>query len=461
MDTRRFRPAGTAARRDPGRAFRATVRGASTRGRPIPVQLIRFTPFLLGAAGSRRRLSGPCPAAPLPAVLSAFISAAIHRNCGRITARLASRAAGAAVPPQVWPSRTDKFIVITLKRFLDSNGAPPPNWALECYRASLVAAATFGSRACPPVGQELQESLLRLHRLVSVDVSPEAAVATQREAERQLKQWSDRSAEYLKRKAAEAKELMVMVANTAESVGSRDQAYCRQFSGFSQQLQAIADLEDLPKIKESLVRSSNDLKATVEKMTQESQAAVNQLRAELSAAQARLEESERLAVRDSLTGLFNRRGVELEMQARAQQGRVYSVMVFDLNGFKQINDEFGHAAGDEVLKQFASELKSAFRPTDVVGRWGGDEFIVVLDCTSDRALAQTSRIREWVMGEYAIASNGLVRKVHLTAATGIAEARAAEPADKVIERADAAMYKDKTRSEVRRRGSPAVQGALK
>ena len=113
-----------------------------------------------------------------------------------------------------------------------------------------------------------------------------------------------------------------------------------------------------------------------------------------------------------------------------------------------MNDKYGHPAGDSVLKQFAEELKSNVRPGDVVGRWGGDEFVILLDCDLSSATVLLERVRKWVFGEYTITPDGEAEKVRVwvSAAVGIAEWIPDEPAEQLIERADRAMYKEKTRS---------------
>jgi len=117
--------------------------------------------------------------------------------------------------------------------------------------------------------------------------------------------------------------------------------------------------------------------------------------------------------------------------------------MFDLNGFKRVNDSYGHSAGDDVLKQFATELRSAFRATDDVGRWGGDEFLVVADCGLEDARRQIERVRQWVFGEYVVRGEGGQHKVKVDASVGAAECKAGEALAEVLARADAEMYRDK------------------
>src|SRR5437899_12249130 len=89
-----------------------------------------------------------------------------------------------------------------------------------------------------------------------------------------------------------------------------------------------------------------------------------------------------MALLDPLTGLFNRRYIEQRLEdeiSRSQRhGRALSVILFDLDEFKQVNDTYGHGAGDALLKAFAERLSRATRGSDASARYGGDEFLVVL-----------------------------------------------------------------------------------
>jgi diguanylate cyclase (GGDEF)-like protein len=339
------------------------------------------------------------------------------------------------------------YAVSSLKKHLDSDRNELLISALDSYRATLVAMGNSGAQACPHLGTDMQQSLLSLQNQVSTDATPELVAETQQRVEEELRRWGDSAAEYFKSKAAEVRELMMVLARMAEAVGERDYKYNRQFSDFQSRLHAIADLEDLTKIRGSLLQSALELKTCVDKMAQDSQESVTQLQSELSRYQRRLHESERLASMDPLTGLDNRRKVELE--ARAAAGRKFCIVMFDLNDFKQINDQMGHLAGDQILKQFATEQRSAIRAGDIVGRWGGDEFLAIVDCDLAQANAQLARIREWVLGEYSIATRGGARKVSIEAAIGVAESQAGESVLQALERADAAMYRDKGRSKGR------------
>jgi len=137
--------------------------------------------------------------------------------------------------------------------------------------------------------------------------------------------------------------------------------------------------------------------------------------------------------------------IERELELRASQGGPFSVIYVDLNGFKQINDTLGHVAGDDLLRQFAGELRTAFRMADIVGRWGGDEFLVLVDGDFPEAVTRTERIKKWVDGKYVLTTESGIRKVQVSAASGVATWQAGDTARTILQRADAAMYQNKER----------------
>lgn len=170
---------------------------------------------------------------------------------------------------------------------------------------------------------------------------------------------------------------------------------------------------------------------------------------ELSAAK---EYAERLARTDALTGLFNRRAL-LEIGAvlfagTARDGRPLSVVMLDIDHFKDINDRHGHRAGDAALIAIADALRSVGRVSDVVGRLGGEEFAIVLPNTG---AAEATRFAERIRHAIRSGTVGFSgTRVTLTASLGVAErAREDRSIDSLIHRADAALYRAKAQGRDR------------
>jgi len=347
--------------------------------------------------------------------------------------------------------------LISLKKYLEmgskSSSEPASSELLmaivECYQSALLAMGKSGIQACPGVSSDLQQKLVDLGNQISTELTPAAVKKTEKQVEEQLQQWGGQSAEYFKAKANEVKELLILLARTAQSLGERDHRYTSQFTQFTSRLQKIANLEDLTQVRASLVKGAAELKTYVDRMAQDSRESVAQLRAEVSTYETKLKAVEELALRDSLTGLANRRNTEGRIEWRIAHQQTFCVMMIDLNHFKQVNDTYGHPAGDSLLKQLSQELRSNLRSSDVAGRWGGDEFIIILDCDLAGANCQVDRMRKWVLGEYTVqraAGAGEV-KVPVDASIGLAQWQKGETMEKLIERADTAMYEEKRRSQ--------------
>ncbi|MEC7524639.1 MAG: diguanylate cyclase [Myxococcota bacterium] len=160
-----------------------------------------------------------------------------------------------------------------------------------------------------------------------------------------------------------------------------------------------------------------------------------------------VEESRRLATVDALTGLFNRRAfVDAARRelARAQRHRdPLSVLLFDIDHFKSINDGQGHAMGDRVLKSVGDLLSSLARESDVCARWGGEEFVILLTSTDLPGGAQAAeRVRAAI--EAMRVDNDRGERIPVTASFGVATLEPNEEMDALVDRADRAMYLAKT-----------------
>ncbi|WP_296526370.1 GGDEF domain-containing protein [Rhodoplanes sp.] len=183
---------------------------------------------------------------------------------------------------------------------------------------------------------------------------------------------------------------------------------------------------------------------------------VARLEAELAATQARVVELEAHALHDPLTGLLNRRGFERELARAAAHMQRYGgrlVLVYlDLDGFKPVNDQHGHAAGDAVLQAVAAVLRSHVRVSDLLARLGGDEFAVLLWNLADADAAAKATTLETMIAATLVHWGEAEIAVGASAGT----APLADPADAAaaLARADAAMYARK-RS---RRETPARSG---
>jgi diguanylate cyclase (GGDEF)-like protein len=170
-----------------------------------------------------------------------------------------------------------------------------------------------------------------------------------------------------------------------------------------------------------------------------------------------LDESEKklvkLASTDPLTGLFNRRDgnrrFEQEISRSLREKLPLSIIIIDIDLFKQVNDNFGHQVGDEAIKMVARTLKDTLRAYDIICRYGGEEFLIVLPATGlTRAVETAERIRRVIVTEDIPVGNA--KTLTLTISGGVATFQDADTLDSLVYRADNALYiaKEEGRNQI-------------
>lgn len=194
------------------------------------------------------------------------------------------------------------------------------------------------------------------------------------------------------------------------------------------------------------------LEATLNALSQQ----VAQLNAETVTLRSRLDVTSEEALRDPLTGAYNRlaydRRAALEVARWRSDGGELSLIVCDIDHFKRVNDSFGHAAGDKVLKEVVRLLQEQLRSSDFVARYGGEEFVILLNgAAEEHAMQIAEKLRRTVKAA-PFRSRG--ERVPVTISCGIGTFRADDTLDKVFERTDAALYAAKAQG--RDRCVPAV-----
>ncbi|SCZ78621.1 diguanylate cyclase [Acidaminobacter hydrogenoformans] len=199
---------------------------------------------------------------------------------------------------------------------------------------------------------------------------------------------------------------------------------------------------------------TSGMEPNYERMLLEEIEAKNQLIEQLRASEAGLlelskelklknEALEKVAITDQLTGVYNRFYFEKRAQEEIERARRYgspvSLVIYDLDFFKKINDQWGHGFGDEVLKRMASEVMKSIRATDLFARWGGEEFVVLMPGTDQRHAVMAAEKLRQRLGRVLHPTIGRV-----TASFGVAEHRYGEQLENWFTRADRAMYRSKS-----------------
>ena len=266
------------------------------------------------------------------------------------------------------------------------------------------------------------------------------------------------------RTLARAQEVAEKLSTATEQVASAINEATTTVAELGKSIETIAfGAEELGKSMQAIVSGAED---AVE-AAGESRAAIDQIEKASDQANAQATEMERLAFLDPVTRLPNRRYVETSLHTTLDQfhtdKEIFGVLLIDLDRFKAINDELGHINGDRALREVGKILSGELRSMDIVGRWGGDEFIAIIHHVDHKILRELAD-RCCAMVARTMIPNSAGAPVPLSVSIGGTLALPDDVSEKLIERADRLMYECKTSGRGRASidgTNPAAETAMK
>ncbi|MEO5367453.1 MAG: diguanylate cyclase [Magnetococcus sp. WYHC-3] len=229
-----------------------------------------------------------------------------------------------------------------------------------------------------------------------------------------------------------------------------------RLSGVIDRLHQSRSLDDLERVRELLVQEASQLKDYTQTLSERLETANSELlhaRQRLEAAEEELQKSRQESNTDALTGICNRRAFDSflnrEVARVLRHGGQLTLILFDLDHFKKVNDTFGHAVGDKVLKTVADRVRQSLRQSDLVARYGGEEFVVILPDTDAAAAAAVADNLRHEVAKLRFRTNNQLLQV--TSSFGVCPLRVPESstisvaqiAQRLLESADAALYASK------------------
>lgn len=326
--------------------------------------------------------------------------------------------------------------------------------SIECYRDAVRGVREHALETCPQIASAYRLQLEQLEEQLNVQVilrSPEAAQRLREISEgllRTLSDFSSHSVEVFRQDTSNLRDILSFLGTTAEALNSLNLARSGEFRDFGKQLEELTRVDDFTVLRRALYDCAAKLRDKIDMVSEENRTTIARLQHDVAVFRQRLDEAEMEAATDPLTGALNRRGLQRQIDMRIEVGKQFALLMFDLNEFKSINDRFGHAAGDQVLKHFAQVVKSSVRSGDVVARWGGDEFIVVFDARMDDAIARSRQIFVKLAPPLPLHVRGRTVMLAIRASSGVAEHNENETAQELFTRVDALLYANKSASKV-------------
>lgn len=239
----------------------------------------------------------------------------------------------------------------------------------------------------------------------------------------------------------EVVDVVSMIERMLRKVKGDADGHVERLKGYTEALDQTNDPAVAFGIAASVLREARDLCQEAENMANE----VAQTRKTLLNVQRELAQAREEASQDALTGLHNRRVFDVTLEDLIENGQVFTLILMDIDHFKQINDQYGHLIGDRVLRQLARLVKAKVRQQDVVARYGGEEFAIILPDTKQRdGVKVAEKLRSAIENLRLRKREDQVRLPRITASFGVAEYSENEGVQSLVHRVDSALYTAKT-----------------
>jgi diguanylate cyclase len=287
----------------------------------------------------------------------------------------------------------------------------------------------------------------QLHLVESGTLQPDAAQNCIRDCASHFGQLRKES----RSRTAEFNELIELLKQALDQVSTDNEAFHERVFESTDNFKRLANVDDVREIKSQLVKLVRDLRQIVIDRQDEEKRKNVEFSKRVRELEVKLEAARRDALTDPLTGIPNRAAFDRTITAWVDQKKVFVVAMVDVDHFKTINDDHGHDVGDSALQQAAQWLSGKLRQKDLLARFGGDEFAILIEGIS---LTQAGRrfsdlITEFGQRSYSYTAGDQKRTVKFTLSCGVAEFGGGDTPGTLMQRADQALYdakKDRNRA---------------
>jgi diguanylate cyclase len=343
----------------------------------------------------------------------------------------------------------DQPIELGLARPLDRSGGP----LARLLDQVLELVAEQAADGDTPASNGLAQRIHRYREELRQDRTPADLQRLSEECASACRDVFRRSAAFNAERDAEIKGLIETLTTAIDKLAGEAVSVNKQLTGHSDRFHRLVDLEDIRDLKRRISQEVAALNRFVSEKQEREDAYYSKLTKKIEVLQARLVESEEAASTDPLTQIANRgtfdRTLGRWLAAAQQSDRPFVLAILDIDNFKRVNDTFGHPVGDRVLLAAARTLSTSMRQGDLVARFGGEEFAVLM---ADTSLRQAEpRLRDVVQlvaaGVYEFEHQGRPERLSYTLSAGATERAADDTADAIVKRADEGLYDAKKRGK--------------
>ncbi|NOZ08945.1 MAG: diguanylate cyclase [FCB group bacterium] len=263
----------------------------------------------------------------------------------------------------------------------------------------------------------------------------------------------ERQNDYIRDKEKELKDIIELLTTAISELDTENQIFTRTMYLQSEKLEAITRLDDIKTIKNSLKVEIGHIKETVRKKQEQDRRRVESLSQRISRLNVELEQARTKSLTDGLTGINNRQSFDLYIRELVEKNSVirhpFAMFILDIDDFKAINDTYGHQTGDRILLAMVMKCKEFIRTEDFIARYGGDEFIIILQGASLRnAVKRAKQISKSIAGsQYRVDDLKKGLTLSFTVSIGVSAFRKGDTITSLINRADEALYASKKKGK--------------
>jgi diguanylate cyclase len=307
---------------------------------------------------------------------------------------------------------------------------------LDCVSALVLDLDEIGAPA-------LRETLTALRGRLSAGDDATRVAEHVAGARSQALEFAEAEREHLARRDAELHRIIQVLTDGLAGITIGAAAYHKQVLDSGTRFEAATRLSDLQRVRAAITTEVQSLRTAVEHRKRSDSEVMHALRTEIETLRLKVEHANHAARVDALTGAANRGAFDDEVARRctlaAATGEPFALILADIDHFKAINDTHGHPVGDRVLQSLVTFLRDRVRRDDLIARWGGEEFAVLLPKASARAafakakaLVEELETTDWTIDQ--------AKKLRFTASFGVVAWHEGDEPAALIERADKALY---------------------
>jgi diguanylate cyclase len=323
-----------------------------------------------------------------------------------------------------------------------ARGAALEQLAIAMLGSARALVLDLEELGAPAVQAALGDTIERLRAGLAGPELEEATTLRQQET----LEFAQLERQYLDRRDAELRRMVQVLVDGLAQVAAGSATYHRRLMDNGARLEAAARLDDLVRMRAAIASEVAQLRRAVAERQSEEATASAAMRDELDQLRARMQQVQHAARTDALTGAANRAAFDDALLRAVVQaaggGQRFALLMVDVDHFKQLNDTHGHPVGDRVLRSLAAFLRDELRHDDLLARWGGEEFAVILPGASARGAFAKARALVKALANHGWSFEGgsLLR---ITVSVGVAAWQGGDTAESLVERADRALYEAK------------------